>query len=225
MTQPGPPLCECVTRIPGSDLVEQRRDRIGDDLDIERSRVRRHRAEVLIERFGVLRELNAREVVRPQADPEHAEPELLIGRGRDRAFDHAAAGVAAAGLIDHVHAKPATQEDRLIALAPVRRGLPCLGELPGTVPQHERQLPRVHGDLVECVGMIAAKGLARGRGRLVRIECAGTLCHRPADREAALFLDDQRCWLRRLVGHCASCCHEPRGEQRCARKSVVCRFH
>ena len=208
---------------PGSDPVEQGRDCIRDDLDVERTRVRRHRAEILVERFGLLRELHIRKVLRPQADAEHAEPELLIGRGGDRAFDHAAAGVAAAGLIDRVHAKPATQEDRLIALAPVRCGLPCLGELPGTVPQHERQLPRVHGDLVERIGMIAAKGLACGRGRLVRIECAGTLCHRPADREAALFLDDQR--LRRLVGHRASRCHEPRGEQRCARKSVVCRFH
>ena len=185
------------------DLVEQRRDRVGDHRDIERSGVGRHRAEVLIERLGVLRELNAREVVRPKTDPEHAEPQLLVGRRRDGALDHAAPRVAAARLIDHVDGKAAAQKDVLIALAPVRRGLPCLRELSCAVPEHERKLPRVYRDLIEGVGVIAAVRLARGRGRLERIKDAGALRHRPADRKAALLLNDQRCRLCRFGCHCA----------------------
>ena len=207
---------------PRTDLVEQGGDRVGDDGHIERPGVGRHRAEVLIERLGVLCELHAGEVVRPQADAEHAEPQLLVRRRRDRALDHAAAGVAAPRLVDRVHAKAAPQKDGLIAFASIGCGLPRLRELPGAVPEHERQLPRIHRHLIERVGMIAAERLARGRHRLVRIEGAGALRHRAADREAALLLDRQRRGLRRLVRRCCSR-HKPgeQGDRECA----ICMLH
>ena len=116
------------------------------------------RTSILIERFGVLCELHAREVVWPQADPEHAEPQLLVGSRRDRALHHAAARVTAPRLIDDVDPEAAAQENVLVSLAAVRRGLPRFRELTRSVPKHQRRFPRVDRDLVERISVIAAEG-------------------------------------------------------------------
>ena len=49
---------------------------------------------------GSAGELHAVEIVRPDADAELVEPELLVGRRLDRRLDHAAAGIATARLVD-----------------------------------------------------------------------------------------------------------------------------
>ena len=83
VSQPGPPLCECVTRMPGPILSNRADTPSDDNVHVERSGVRRHRAEVLVQGLGIARELDAVEVVRPDADAELVEPQLLVRRRLD----------------------------------------------------------------------------------------------------------------------------------------------
>ena len=57
-----------------ADPAEQCRDCIGDHLPVERPGVRRHLAEVLVQRFRVAGKEDARKEVRPDAEPEQVVP-------------------------------------------------------------------------------------------------------------------------------------------------------
>jgi hypothetical protein len=153
------------------------------------TRIGGHRAEVLIERLGAAVELDAVEVVRPEADTELVEPELLVRRRLDRGLDRAAAGAPAARLIDDIGREVPAQENGLKALAAVRRGLPCLGELARAMPHDDRVFSGAHRNLVEGVGVVAMIGLARRLQRLLGIEDARRRRHRPTHGETALLLD------------------------------------
>ena len=83
-----------------------------------------HLPEELVERLWVARELYARIQVRPDPEPEDAEPELLIRRDRQVDRLRAARRTAASWLIDQIDRKAAAQEDVLETLAPIGRGLP-----------------------------------------------------------------------------------------------------
>src|SRR5206468_4459551 len=115
-----------------------------------------------VERLRVARELHARIEVRPGAEPEDAEPELLVGRGRDGDRLRAARRAAAPRLVDQVDGEAATQEDVLEPLAPVRGRLPSLGGLPMAVPENEWKFSGVDRDLVEDVSVIAVQRLPSG---------------------------------------------------------------
>ena len=197
-----------------ADLGEERGHAIGNQVCIERADVRRHRAEILVEGLRLAVELDAVEVVRPNAHSELAEPELLVGRRLDRRLDRAAPGITAPRLVDEIGRVTPAQEDVLEALAPVRRRLPGLRELPKTVPHDHRVFPRVHWQLVERVEMIAVEGLTIWLERFERIERArrGNDCS--THHEAALVLHDQRLGLRRGLGSRWSRGQQARGKKR-----------
>jgi hypothetical protein len=122
----------------GSDPAEERCHAVRHDVHVEGAGVRRHGAEVLVQRFRGTVELHAVEVVRPDTDPELAEPKLLVGRRGDRGLDRAASRVAPPRLVDEIGGEIAAQEDVLEAFAAIRCGLPGLRELPGAMPHHDR---------------------------------------------------------------------------------------
>jgi hypothetical protein len=175
----------------GPDLVEERRDGVGRDLGVERSGVRHHLPEILIQGLRVARELHTREELRPATQAKHVEPALIVRGGADNAGHRASRGAAAPWLIDQVDREAATQEQRLEAFAAVRRGLPGLAELPEAVPHHERQPSRVRRHLVEDPGVVAMQGLALGTWPR-RVVGARAADHGAAHREAALLLDHER---------------------------------
>ncbi len=146
----------------GTDFLEQLCHRIRHDLHIERPCVRRHRAEVLVQRFRIAGELHAVEIVRPGADAKLVEPELLVRCRLHCCLGHAPPGAAPARLVDEIGGEASTQEDVLEAFAAIGSRLPGLGELSGIVPHHDRVLTRVCRHLIEGKGMIAVIGLACG---------------------------------------------------------------
>src|SRR4051812_14549275 len=109
------------------DLVEQCRNGLRIHLRVVGAGVRDHLPEELVERIRVARELDARIQVWPGAEPEDAEPELLVGRSRYGDRLCAACGASAPRLVDQVDREVTAQKDVLEPLAPVWRGLPCLG--------------------------------------------------------------------------------------------------
>src|SRR5579863_7837047 len=136
---------------PRPDLVEQRRDRVRGYLHIERPRVGRHRAEVLVQRLGVARELHAFEIVRPNTDAENVEPCLFVGRGRRCGGHSAASSTAAPRLVHDVNLEAAAYENSLIAFASVRCRFPCLAELSGAMPEHERKFTGIDRNLIKYI--------------------------------------------------------------------------
>ena len=58
-------------------------------------------------------------------------------------------------LVNQINRKPATEKDRLEAFSAIGRGLPGLRELPCAMQKHEWELPRIRGNLVEDVGVVA----------------------------------------------------------------------
>jgi hypothetical protein len=143
--------------------------------------------------------LYAIEIVWPDADTELVEPQLFIGGRLDGRLDHAAAGVAAPRLINEISGEMAAQEDILEALATIRRGLPALRELTRAMPHHDRVSARIHRDLIKGVDVVAVIGLPCWLERFARVECSWCGRNRAADREAALFPDDQRFSFARLL--------------------------
>src|SRR5688572_6934867 len=111
----------------GADSVEQSGDRIGVDLCVERAGVGRHLPEVLVQYRRVLRKLHAREVGGPDSQPEDVERSLFVTHRVDGDGLRTAASSSSTRLIDGVHDEPATQENRVVPLAAIRRGLPGLG--------------------------------------------------------------------------------------------------
>src|SRR5512139_141250 len=110
----------------------------------------------------------------------------------NRHWQGAASCVATSWLVDHVDPEAAAQKDVLEALAPIRRGFPCLRELSEAVPEHERKFAGVYRDLIEHIGVITVKRLPV-RGLLLHgVVSAGVGDHGSADGETALLLDDQR---------------------------------
>jgi hypothetical protein len=105
--------------MPGPILWNSGRHCVCDHVDIERPGVGRHRAEELIQRFRIARELDTRKVVGPHADAESVEPYLLVRRGGDGGLHSAAAGISAPRLIDEINRKATSQKNVLIALAAV----------------------------------------------------------------------------------------------------------
>gem|GEM_PF-3836672 len=145
-----------------SDLVEQRRNGIRVHFYIDRTDVGRHLAEVLVQSFRVLGKLDARVEVRPYPNPEHIEPELLVGCRRYGPAHGGATGIASAGLVKNVHTEAPAQENGLIAFASVRCAFLCFGELTQAVPKHKGEFAGVHRDLIKNVGMIAVIRLSIG---------------------------------------------------------------
>src|SRR5207302_8575105 len=99
----------------------------------------------LVQRRRVGRKLHAREVVRPDPDPEADEDPLFASRarprhGRDGAIRRSAPRPAAMGLIDDVRRKSAPQKNTLVALPIVGSALPGLAELTAAVP-HDARIP------------------------------------------------------------------------------------
>src|SRR6218665_2649494 len=123
----------------GADSVEQRRHRIGNDAGVVGPGIGRDRAEELVQRFRLAVELDVVEEVRPFAEPELIEKELIIGCGFDRRGDGAVAGTSATRLIDEIDWEAAAQEEGLEALAPVRRRLPAPRGLVGAVQHDDRK--------------------------------------------------------------------------------------
>ena len=178
-----------------SDGRHKRGDAIRQDGRVIGAGVGRDGAEELVQRFGVAAgELRAWKAVRPEADAELVVPELFVGCRLDRRLDGAAAGIAAAGLVDQVGREMAAEEDGLEAFAPVSGGLPGFRELARAMPHDDRVFPRVDGLLVECINVVAMERLARRIERLSRIECSGRRHNGAPDGEAALILNDQRIW-------------------------------
>jgi len=175
----------------GTDLLEQRCDGARVHLRVVGTRVRRHRAEVLVERVGISREPNTREVVGPDADAKHAEPHLVVGRRRNRRRNGAASRGPATRLIEQVDREPSAQKDVLKPLASIHGRLPRLLRLACAVPEHERQRTRVHRDLIEHVRVIAVQRPAGPRW-VSGVERARAPHDRAADRKAALRLQHER---------------------------------
>jgi len=133
---------------------------------------------------------------------------------------------AAPWLVDHVDPEAAAQEDVLEALASVRRGFPCLGELSEAMPHDERKFASVGRDLIEHISVITVKGLPV-RGLLLHgVVSAGVGDHGSADCKTALFLDDQRPWLVLSGGYCT--CRSNHGgpdQQECVEQLRMPRGH
>jgi hypothetical protein len=172
-----------------ADLREEGGHGLRDHAWIERARVRRHRAEELVKRLRLAIELDIVEVVRPLADPELVEEELIERGGLDRRCDRAVAGSPATRLIDEKHREATAQEDRLEAFTAVGCGLPTARRLVGAMKHHDRQRLGVLRDLIKGVEMIAVERLPFG-SRAVVVVGSGSSQDGPADGEAALLLND-----------------------------------
>jgi len=68
LSQPGPTALRMRDENAGADPGEQRGNPVGEDLDVEGPRVRRHGPEELIERLWIARELDTVEILRPHAN-------------------------------------------------------------------------------------------------------------------------------------------------------------
>src|SRR5436853_109381 len=90
-------------------LVEERRDGLYVHPRIVRAGVGCHLPEELVERLRVARELHAGVEVRPRPNAEDAEPELLVGRGRDVDGLRRASRAAPPRLVDEVDGEAAAQ--------------------------------------------------------------------------------------------------------------------
>ena len=97
-----------------TDLVEYRRNSFRIYLRVVRAGVGNHLPEELVERLWVAGELHARIEVWPGAEPEDAEPELLVGRGRDGDRLRATRCPAAPRLIDEVDRETTAQKNVLV---------------------------------------------------------------------------------------------------------------
>ena len=107
-------------------LLEKLSNSICIHFDVNGAGVRCHLAEILIQRFRITGELHAGKEVGPDSESECAEPLLFI-RNRSQGFWLGAPPrIAATWLVNHIHAETAPQENVLIPLATIRRGLPCL---------------------------------------------------------------------------------------------------
>ena len=180
-----------------ADPAEQCRDRIGDHLPVERPGVRRYLAEVLVQRFRVAGEPDARKEVRPDAEPEQVVPVLVVRRCHDGGGHGAAPRTAPAGHINEVHGKSPPHKDALEAFPPIRRAPPAPRELKGAVHEHQGEPARVLGDLVLDVRVIAVECLPVRRP-FQGIKHAGLLYNGSPDCETALLPDNQRSgWFAR----------------------------
>ncbi len=90
--------------------VEKGCHRAGDHTGIVGASIRRHRSEELVENLRVPIKLHIVKKVRPLAEPELVEKELVVWRWFDRRCDGTIAGATAARLIDEINRKSMTQE-------------------------------------------------------------------------------------------------------------------
>ena len=102
VSQPGPAGLgmgerECPDRSCRTAPTSHRRSRLD-----RKAGVGRDRAEELVQRLRLSVELHAVKVVRPSADPELVEEELIVGRRLDGRGHGAVAGAAAARLVDEI---------------------------------------------------------------------------------------------------------------------------
>ena len=161
VSQPSPPLCECVTRTADRSC---------------RTTLRLRRAITFASNGPVSGVIGRKYWFSASGSRENCTPGKRSGQMPTRKMLNQvwSSGVAAdrsrqrccvrhrrAGLVDQVHAEAAAQEDVLEALASVRRGLPGLRELAEAVPEHERKFAGVRRDLIERVGVIAVQRLVR----------------------------------------------------------------
>jgi hypothetical protein len=136
VSQPAPPL-GVGEQDRRADLLKQRRHGVRDHAGIVGAGVGHDRAEELLQGLRTALKLDLVEVVRPLAEPELVEEELIVGHRLEGRRDAAVAGASPARLVSQIDREAAAQEQGLEALASVRGGLPATGGLESAV-QHAR---------------------------------------------------------------------------------------
>ena len=154
----------------------------------------------MVQRLRLAVELDALEIIRPFADTELVEEQLVERNRLDARSDGTVARPATTWLIHDIDRKMPAQKHCLKTFAPVRRRFPAATRLVGTMQHDDRQWLRILGNLIKGIEVIAMEALPFG-GRIVIVVRAWRPHHRPANGQASLFLNCQGLELCYLFSH------------------------